>query len=276
MEQRSIFITGASTGIGLASARHLKQAGFQVFAGVLPTEDTSALDEDEIKVISIDITKANMIDTVRDKIAQAVGSDGLYGLFNNAGTAYAGPMEFIPMEAIRKQLEVNLFGHIAVTQAFLPLIRQAQGRILNTASILGRVATPMAGPYCMSKFAMEAFTDTLRRELKSHNIYVSALEPGAIATKIWEKTIKNGDEIWDELPNSGQELYQNAKSRTDKAIHVAVKGAISPDEVAKSVVHAFTASRPKTRYLVGSDAKSIAFLAWLLPDRLLDYVLERR
>ena len=275
MQQRSIFVTGASTGIGLASAKHLAREGFQVFAGVLPGEDTSALEGENIVIVPIDISKPEIIASAKRTIEAALGGAGLYGLFNNAGNAYSGPLEFIPMGAIRQQFEVNTFGHIAVTQAFLPLIRQSQGRILNTVSILGRVSTAMGGPYSMAKYAMEAFTDSLRRELAPFGIEVSALEPGAIATKIWEKTNSNADEIWDELPEHGRELYKDAKIRLDKSVHKMATGAISPDEVAKQVVHAFTAKRPKTRYLIGSDAKLIAFLAWLLPDRLLDIVIKK-
>lgn len=277
MGQQSILITGAASGIGLASTRCLHAAGFHIIAGHLPDEDTTslrAISEDDISLLPIDITRPEHIFQAKQRITQNDWS--LYGLFNNAGIAISGPVEFTPMEAIRRQLDVNLLGHVAMTQAMLPLIRATRGRVVNTTSILGRIALGFSAPYCMSKFAMEAFTDSLRLEMKPYGVQVAAIEPGVIKTNIWNNLEENIGEIVDELPPEGQQLYGNdlqvfiATTRRESA------QGISPDHVAKAVHHAFTARRPRTRYLVGTDARLVALLKRWLPDRLFDRIMMAR
>ncbi|MDX1995395.1 MAG: SDR family NAD(P)-dependent oxidoreductase [bacterium] len=277
MTRRAIFITGASSGIGLASALHLHRLDFRILAGVLPGENTDALTEAGIDIVFIDLTRPEMIASAKDRIMRLVGAEGLYGLFNNAGYATSGPIEFLPIEVIRQQLEVNLFGHIQVTQGLLPLIRRTRGRIVNTNSILGRiVATAFSSPYCMSKFAMEAFTDSLRLEMRPFGVSVSAIEPGVIRTPIWSKFKQDAEEILSELPPEAQQLYGDDYVRL--MLTSAQEGAqgIPPEAVAKAVAHAFTARRPKTRYIVGADAKAVMALRMILSDRALDWVLRWR
>ncbi len=279
MVTKTIFITGASSGIGLASTRRLLKGGFRVIAGVYPGEDLSGLDalpQDHLTRSSIDITKTDMIAAARDAIRAQVGDGGLYGLFNNAGIALPGPIEFTPMAAFRQQFDVNMFGHIEVTQMLLPLIRQAQGRIVNTVSILGRIALAFSAPYCMSKFAMQAFTDSLRQEMALFGVHVAAIEPGVIKTAIWEKATQNSEELADELPPEGKTLYGKAFARMIQTTRSAAKTGVEPDAVAERVYHAFTAKKPRTRYLVGSDAHLVARLRQWLSDRLLDAALQRR
>jgi NAD(P)-dependent dehydrogenase (short-subunit alcohol dehydrogenase family) len=196
---------------------------------------------------------------------------------NNAGIAVSGPLEFIPLSEIRRQFEVNLFGQIAVTQALLPLLRRGKGgRIVNMSSISGRITAPLLGPYSMSKFALEAFSDALRRELEPFGILVSVVEPGAIKTPIWGKGVDSSRERIAGMPEKALELYG---SRIDglrqRAQEMGDKGAPT-EEVAKAVHHALASPRPRTRYLVGRDAKITARLAWLLSDRALDGLMKRR
>lgn len=276
MTKKTIFITGASSGIGLASALRLSSDGFHVIAGVLPGEDITPLSNHaSISTIPIDITKADMVLKATESIKQAVSDAGLYGLFNNAGIAISGPIEAVPIEALRQQLEVNLIGHIRVTQHLLPLIRPARGRIVNTVSILGRVAVPFSGPYSISKFAMEAFTDILRMELKQFGVHVCAIEPGTIATPLWQKTLEHTDALASELSPYLNELYSAGfESFADTVKNQQGRG-ISPDEVAQKVSHAFTAARPRTRYVIGGDAQTVSLLRQILPDRVLDWALNR-
>ncbi len=277
MTQNSVFITGTSSGIGLAAAQQFGALGWRVFAGVLPSEDTGGLqNRPNISIVPIDITKGGMIQAAAETIGKALGDGGLNGLINNAGIAITGPLEFLPLDALRLQLEVNLIGHVAVTQAFLPLIRKARGRIVNTISMLGKITTPFSGPSCMSKFAMEAFTDTLRQEVGQWGIHVIGIEPGFIATPIWKKAVKATDEIGDELPPQGQQLYgeslklYRATTATEEAL------GDPPEVVAQVMIEALTAKTPKTRYVVGAKGKSSLFLRWLLPDRIVDRAIKRR
>ena len=194
----------------------------------------------------------------------------LDALVDNAGIAIAAPLEFLPPDELRRQLEVNVIGQLAVTQAFLPALRRGRGRIVNIGSIAGRSALPFLGAYAASKFALEAITDSLRVELAPFGIEVSVVEPGTIATPIWSKPQRNAEA----MPPEARELYG---ARTEAFRAAAAKrssGGVPADEVAKVVEHALTASRPRTRYLVGPDAKRRALLQ-KLPDRARDRILRR-
>lgn len=276
---QSVFITGASSGIGLAAVREMQWRGWQVFAGYLPGENLDALKSgasERLTLVPIDITQDADIAAARQMVAQAVGSGGLHGLVNNAGIGLSCPMEALPIAALRQVLEVNFFGHVAVTQAFLPLVRRTSGRIVNTASILGRVVTPFSGAYCASKFALEAFTDALRLELQPWNIHVAAIEPGIIRTPIWQKTIAHLDEFAAELPPEAEQHYGQRYRAVRQSIIAITARAIPAEQAAAAIAHALTAPRPRTRYLVGSEARFAAFARWLLPDRLFDALIRRR
>ncbi|MBE9191318.1 SDR family oxidoreductase [Gloeocapsopsis crepidinum LEGE 06123] len=273
----AVVVTGASTGIGAACALRLDQLGFQVFAGVRKNEDAQALQQKaspKLTPIFLDVTDTDSITASVEKVAIAVENSALIGLVNNAGIAVAAPLEFIPITEFRRQLEVNTTAQLAVTQAFLPLLRSAKGRIVNMGSISGRSTTPFLGAYSASKFALEALTDALRLELRPWGIWVAIIEPGAIATPIWQKSLAQADILQQNLPYSAHELYGRAMNTASKgAANLAQKG-ISPDQVAQAVVHALTAKRPKTRYLVGQDARIRAMLKFL-PDRIVDEITAK-
>jgi NAD(P)-dependent dehydrogenase (short-subunit alcohol dehydrogenase family) len=194
-------------------------------------------------------------------------------LVNNAGISVPGPLEFLTPEDLRRQLEVNVIGQVAVTQAFMPLIRKGRGRIVNIGSIGGKMATPFLGPYCASKFAMEALTDSLRQELRPWDIHVAIVEPGSIATPIWGKGQATGDELEKNLPEEAMILYGKMVDALREAARKFEAGAIPADRVAKPVEHALTARRPKTRYVVGFDAQVQRVLAKYVPDRLRDRLI---
>lgn len=193
---------------------------------------------------------------------------------NNAGVAVAVPLEFLPLQEFRRQLEVNVVGQLAVTQALLPNLRRARGRIVNMSSIGGRSALPFLGAYAASKFALEALTDALRVELRPFGIEVSVVEPGSIATSIWARGAETFERIRAGLPPAVDELYGERLTAFRRVAAAAGGRGEPPDEVAKAVEHALTAKHPRTRYLVGRDARRRARIE-RLPDRLRDRVIQR-
>jgi NAD(P)-dependent dehydrogenase (short-subunit alcohol dehydrogenase family) len=273
-----ILITGASTGIGAACAIGCAEHGMTVFAGVRDLNAGEALQAKAgaaIIPVQLDVTDQESIARAAECVEGRVGARGLYGLVNNAGIAIGSPLELIPLAQLRRQLEVNVIGQIAVTQAVLPLLRQARGRIVNMGSIAGRGTIPMMGPYSASKHALEALTDALRLELYPWGIEVSIIEPGAIATPIWETSRRVSLEMEAEMPADGKPLYRTAAERIRERVNEAAARAIPPDAVVEAVLHALTAKRPKTRYLVGRDAKLRAVMLKWLPDRLQDWILKK-
>lgn len=275
-QRRAVVITGASTGIGAACALHLDRLGFQVFAGVRKGKDGEVLQRrgsPQLIPLLLDVTNVDSIQKANAFVEERVGEAGLFGLVNNAGIAVAGPLEAVPIPDLRRQLEVNVIGQISVTQAFLPLIRKARGRIVNMGSIAGRATMPLMGPYSASKYALEALTDALRLELQPWGIHVSIIEPGAIATPIWAKSNKDAAMLEAASPREMNRLYAGAIAAVKKVVAEAAQRAIPPDAVAIAVERALTAACPKTRYLVGTDAKIRAVMVKVLPDRLADRLL---
>lgn len=279
MASGTVVVTGASTGIGQAGAEHLAALGFHVLAGVRKDEDAdriTALDDPRLRPLRLDVTDPGSVRAAAEEVAAAVGPDGLAGLVNNAGIAVSAPLEHVPIEELRRQLEVNVVGQVAVIQALLPLLRAARGRIVNISSIGGRIALPLAGPYAASKFALEAISDTLRRELHAQGIEVVVIEPGGIKTPIWDKGVATADAIVENMPEEGKRLYgdleQAIRRETTK---IATDTGLPPSAVAERVGEALTAARPRTRYLVGRDAKIRDAVARRIPDRAFDALLRR-
>ncbi len=276
---QSVVITGASTGIGEACALRMDGQGWRVFAGVRKDADGQALKakaSDNLTPIILDVTEQSSINTSAETVNAAVGESGLAGLVNNAGVGIGGPLEFISVDELRRQLEVNVIGQIAVIQAFMPLIRKATGRIVNMGSIGGRMATPFLGPYNASKFAMEALTDSLRQELHPWGIHVSIIEPGSIATPIWDKSKAAVDDLKEALPEEAMMLYGDTVEAIEKALVEFEAAGIPPDNVAKFVEHALTAKTPRTRYVVGRDAQLQRMLVKWAPDRVRDGLVRRQ
>lgn len=273
----TVVVTGASTGIGAACALDYARRGMRVFAGVRDPRAGEALASkggSSLIPITLDITDELSIAQSVEVVQRVVGDAGLGGLVNNAGIAIASPLEVIPLAQLRKQLEVNVIGQIAVTQAFLPLLRRGRGRIVNMGSIAGRSTIPLLGPYSASKYALEALTDALRMELQPWGIQVSIIEPGAIATPIWEKSGKRAEDLEALASAEEKALYGEMAMRIREAVAQSAVRAISPDGVVRAVHHALTAPHPRTRYLVGGDAKLRAWMVKWLPDRLQDRLLR--
>jgi NAD(P)-dependent dehydrogenase (short-subunit alcohol dehydrogenase family) len=274
----AVVITGSSTGIGAACALELDRRGYRVFAGVRAEADGQRLQAQAsaaLRPLPLDVTDAPSIQHAAESVAAAVGDAGLAGLVNNAGIVVAGPLEILPLEQVRRQLEVNVIGPIAVTRAFLPLLRAAGGRIVNIGSINGSLAPPYLGAYAASKFALEALSDALRTELRTWGIAVSIVEPGTVKTPIWEKSLAAADQLTDQVPPEALALY-DADLAAMRATTRRLAGRAGPAEkVVRAVVHALTARRPKTRYYVDLQTRLIFGPFKTVPDRIRDWLIRR-
>jgi NAD(P)-dependent dehydrogenase (short-subunit alcohol dehydrogenase family) len=273
----AVIVTGSSTGIGRACALELDRRGFAVFAGVRKEADAEALraaGSDRLRPLIIDVTEPEQIAAAAGVVAEASPA-GLAGLVNNAGVGVGGPLELIPIDDFRRQIEVNLIGQIAVTQAFLPALRRARGRVVFLSSIGGLNANPYMSPYHASKFGIEAVGDSLRQEMRQFGVEVSLVEPGSVATPIWAKGKESADAIQDRLTPEDERLYGDKVARMGKVLEkVGARGA-PPEKVADAVARALTDKRPKTRYLVGGDARMTLLMRRVLPDRIRDRIVAR-
>jgi NAD(P)-dependent dehydrogenase (short-subunit alcohol dehydrogenase family) len=278
---KTILITGASTGIGRASALALLDAGFRIIACVRSQGAGEALRarlqggaSERLSTLALDVTNAEQIAAAVAFVEPLVGDSGLWGLFNNAGIAVGGPLEFVPIADLRRQLEVNVVGQVAVTQAFLPLLRKARGRILTTGSMAGYSTIPGLGPYSMSKHAVEAMSDAMRRELRPWGIAVSLLEPGSIATEIWDKAAGSQHEIRNNPPAGLMELYGGLFKALGVLTEKAARDASPVEVVTRDVVHVFSSAQPRTRYSRGEGTGTRKILK-RLPDRWVDAIIAR-
>ncbi|MFL5868007.1 MAG: SDR family oxidoreductase [Thermoleophilaceae bacterium] len=275
MPAGTVLITGSSTGIGEATAIHLKGLGFDVHAGVRKDDDAERLSGMGLTPVKLDVTDADSIASARAEVEEA-SAGRLAALVNNAGIAVAAPLEYLPIDQLRNQLEVNLIGQVAVTQAFLPMLRAAKGRLVNVSSIGGRIALPLAGPYAASKFALEAVSDSLRRELRHLGVEVIVIEPGGIKTPIWQKGNATADEMLKDVPYEAEQLYGDLiQAVRAETVKIEQERGLPPSAVAEVIGTALTAGKPKTRYLVGRDAKLRAAIAKRVPDRTMDSLIAR-
>jgi NAD(P)-dependent dehydrogenase (short-subunit alcohol dehydrogenase family) len=271
-----ILITGASTGIGQACALHLHARGYHVFAGVRKPADGEHLQaqaSERLEWLILDVTDEDQIAEAAAWVSTAVGERGLAGLVNNAGIAVGGPLEYLPANDLRRQLEVNVIGLHAVTAAFLPLVRRGRGRIVHIGSISGRLASPLIGAYSASKHAVEALTDVLRLELAPEGIHVAVVEPGQVRTPIWEKGLSALGTFASRLPPEGVARYGGRLKVLQRLLERAPLHSSPPEAVARVVSHALEAVRPRTRYVVGRDARLRLWLSHLLTDRAMDALI---
>ncbi|MCE5302087.1 MAG: SDR family oxidoreductase [Planctomycetaceae bacterium] len=275
---KTVVITGASSGIGAACAAELHRLGWRVFAGVrsdAAAEKIAAQGSDRLTPLRIDVTKPETIADAERIVAEAVGPRGLDGLVNNAGIAVPGPVELIPLDAWRQQLEVNVLGVVATTQAFLPLLRPSRGRIVNISSVSGGQSSPFLGAYCASKHAVEAVADALRIELRPWGIRVSNVEPGPIDTSIWRKSGDMAESLVEHIPPERLQLYGRELTMLREAV-TQLAGSASPVErVVRAVVHALSARRPKTRYFLGWSVRVCFKGMKMLPDGLRDWIVRK-
>jgi NAD(P)-dependent dehydrogenase (short-subunit alcohol dehydrogenase family) len=277
-------ISGASTGIGRATALRLAAGGWTVLAGVRAQDAGDRLLEEagaagRLIPLVVDVTNAEQVaaaaERVREQAAAAGVSarGGLDALVNNAGIGIGGPLELVSAEDLRRQFDVNVFAQVAVTQAMLPALRAARGRIVFVSSIGGRVAMAFTAPYAASKHAIEAFGDALRVELRTSGVRVALVEPGSVATPIWDKSRAEADGVV--IPPELQDVYGNIPAAMDKVLEDTARRGVPPEQVAETIERALTSPRMKARYVVGRDAKAMLIARRLLPDLVFDRVARR-
>jgi NAD(P)-dependent dehydrogenase (short-subunit alcohol dehydrogenase family) len=273
-------ITGASTGIGRASALRLAAGGWTVLAGVRDPAAGNRLAAEapagRILPLALEVTDLGQVAAAAERVAQeAVHSTtgGLDALVNNAGIGVGGPLELIADEDLRRQFDVNVFAQVAVTRAMLPALRRAKGRIVFISSIGGRVAMAYTAPYAASKHAIEALADALRVELRSSEVQVALIEPGSVATPIWDKGREEAERVT--VPPELQAQYGHVPAAMAKALKDTARRGVPAEQVAATIEGALGARRMRARYLVGRDARAMLIAKRVLPDRLFDGLARR-
>lgn len=270
-----IVVTGASTGIGAASARGLARKGFHVLAGVRREVDADALRADGIEPHILDITIQSDVAAIADRVARDPQRRPLRALINNAGIAVNSPVETLPIDQWRKQFEVNLFGHIAMTQALLPALLLSSGTVVNISSVGGKVVLPTYGAYAGSKFALEAASDALRREVAELGIKVVVIEPGAVKTEMAERGITTAEELMANLTDAQLARYGDLIGAVTAQARSFGEDGVSAEHAATVIAKAATASRPRTRYTIGRDAAILVRISRLASDRVLDRIMRQ-
>jgi NAD(P)-dependent dehydrogenase (short-subunit alcohol dehydrogenase family) len=274
---RSVVITGSSSGIGRACALTLDRNGFRVFAGVRKSADGDALRGAAsawLTPVHVDVTDPASIATMAEHVAAEVGEAGLDGLVNNAGTTLPSPIEYLPLASFRHQLEVNLVGPLAVTQAMLPMLRRAHGNVVNVTSVAGRAGVPLMAPYVAAKHALEGLSDVMRLEFHQLGIRVAVIEPGFVGTAMGGKLKNDAEAAIGALPDDeGRRRYAPQLAAVAGSISRHAATGSPPEVVAEAVLHALTSGRPRTRYPSGAGAKRLLFMRRLLPDRRFDRIV---
>lgn len=277
---KTVVITGASTGIGQAAAEYLARQGWRVFAGVRKQADADALLENvvgDLRPIILDVARQDQIDAAVETVSAVLGDARLDGLVNNAGIANMGPLALQPLDDFKAHFDVNVFGLLAATQAFVPLLggdgsRTGQpGRIVNITSVGGRIASPFLGAYVATKHAVEGMTDTLRRELVVYGIDAISVGPGSVKTPIWDKAeSKNEHGPYDNSIWAGS---------LEKFADVMLKGGrdgLEPKEIAETIETALSDPSPKARYAPVPNKLTNFTIPTRLPKRWLDKIFWNR
>ena len=270
--QEIAVITGASTGIGAATARELARRGFHVLAGVRRDQDADAIRGPGIEPLIIDITNPDHIQALAARVHGDPQGRAVRALVNNAGIGVNAPVEVFALDEWRRLYDVNFFGHIAVTQALLPALIRSKGRVINISSVGGRIAMATYGPYAGTKFALEAVSDSLRREVAPFGVEVVVVEPAAVRTKIGDRAIATAHRVAATMTSEQSQRYGALVHAVTGQAASAMESGVSADAAAKVIAKAVTARKPRTRYTVGRDAARITLLARVLPDRTLDRV----
>lgn len=269
MSRKLVVVTGASSGIGLATARLLAERGYTVYGAIRnPADGEQFSTTPHLHPLLLDVTDPAAVARAAGEVQAAMtGADVFGGLVNNAGIAVSGPMACVSLKELRRQFEVNVFGLVAVTQAFLPLLlAHPPGRIINLSSVAGRITTPFLGPYAASKHAVEALSDAFRRELMPFGVKVIIIQPGPIATPVWSKDVEETIALYRHTP------YGPLLERTQKYFQKYQTTGLPPEAVARTILRALTVPNPRTRYLVAGN-KLKAYLRRVLPDKMLDRMI---
>ncbi len=272
--KRVAIITGTSTGIGFDAARYLIERGWMIFGSVRNHDDAADVRRrlgERFHPLLFDVTDLPAIKRAAAGVQEQLAGSRLNGLINNAGIAVHGPLELLPFDEIRRQFEVNVLGVIAVIQAFIPLLLEPGGRIINVSSVSGQIAYPFFGPYAGSKFALEAISDSLRRELMVRGVDVIVIEPGSVQTPIWEKA--ENDKVSDRFSES---IYGSSLHKLEETIRKTADRGMPVELVSRTIFKALTTRAPRPRYALPNSW----FLRWFapryLPSRLVDHVIGYR
>ncbi|MFF0187762.1 SDR family NAD(P)-dependent oxidoreductase [Streptomyces sp. NPDC005244] len=269
--QKLVVVTGASTGMGASTARELARRGFHVLAGVRRDRDADAVRSAGIEPVILDITEPEHVKAVAARVAADPRT--LHALVNNAGVQVNAPVEALPMAEWRRVFEVNLFGHIAVTQALLPALLRSRGRVINISSIGGKYAMATYGAYAGAKFALEAVSDSLRREVAPLGVQVVVVEPGGVRTEIAARGIATANDLAARMTPEQDERYGGLIRANNRLMASGTASGLTADAAARVIARAVTARRPRTRYTAGRDAALIMSLGRLLSDRTVDRIL---
>ncbi|HRN18956.1 MAG: SDR family oxidoreductase [Trueperaceae bacterium] len=278
--QRVVVVTGASTGIGRATTLLLLEKGYKVYAGLRSAADAESLMSEagaaaqRLRILELDVTNEEQTAGAARLVNQELNGGHFHGLVNNAGIAVAGPMEFLPLDDLRLQFEVNVIGQVGLAQAFMPLLRERPGRLVFVGSVSGLIASRLLGAYAASKFGLEAVADAFRRELLPYKVRVSVVEPGRIATPIWQKSLVEGLDRMDRMPPKSKEYYGPLVQDLVAGAKFAAEHGTHPEKVAQAVHRALSARRSRTRYFVGWDAHLINVLRRVLSDPQMDRVVS--
>ncbi|WP_437488904.1 SDR family NAD(P)-dependent oxidoreductase [Sorangium sp. So ce1014] len=267
--QEIVIITGASTGIGAATARELARRGFHVLAGVRRDRDADAIRGPGIEPLILDITNPDHIRALATRVHGDPQGRAVRALVNNAAMAVNAPVEVFAIDEWRRLFEVNLFGHIAVTQTLLPALIRSKGRVVNISSVGGKVAMATYGPYAGTKFALEAVSDSLRREMAPLGVQVVVVEPGAVRTEMPGRAIASAHEVASTMTPEQSQRYGGLVQAIIAQTAYHTKSGLPADAAAKVIAKAVTARKPRTRYTVGREA-ALLTLVRILPDRILD------
>ena len=270
-----VVVTGASTGIGAATARELARRGFHVLAGLRLGTDADALRATNLEPVMLDITNEADIAALARHIADDPGRRPLRALVNNAGLGVNAPVEAMPLSEWRRLFDVNLFGHVAMMQALLPALLQSRGTVVNISSVGGKVAMATYGPYAGSKFALEAVSDALRREVEPLGVKVIVVEPGAVTTDMLGRVAVNGERVISGMTTELRRRYATLMRAIISQAQAAIPRGVPAEAVGRVIADAITSRRPRTRYTVGRDAAIVVRLARYLSDRMLDSLLAR-
>lgn len=271
-ELELIVVSGASTGMGAATARELASRGFHVLAGVRREVDADRMRGSGIEPVILDVTVPEQITALAHRIETDESHRPLRAVVNNAGIAINAPVETLPLDQWRRQFEVNLFGHIAVTQALLPFLHASRGPIVNISSVGGKVAMGTYGAYAGAKFALEAVSDSLRRELAPHGVQVVVVEPGGVKTEMTGHGIDRAKEFVSQMAPAQREIYGSLMQAVINQATSFTDSGVTADKAALVIAQAVTARKPRTKYTIGNDAALLTRLARILPDRALDRV----
>ncbi|WP_405080988.1 SDR family NAD(P)-dependent oxidoreductase [Paenibacillus chitinolyticus] len=272
--QELVVVTGTSSGIGRATAEQLAAEGFHVLAGVRRQEDADKIKRKNIEPVILDVTAIDTLKALAERVEQDPLGRPLRAVVNNAGIAVNAPLEMVPLDEFRRQIEVSVIGQVAVIQALTPALLNSGGRVVNIGSLGGKVSMPGFGIYSAAKYAMEAINDSLRREMSSFGFKVIMITPGGVSTGLSEQGITTAERLAKLMTPDQHRRHDRLFDAVKAQAETWATDGIRPEKVAAVVSRAIHVSKPRTRYTVGRDSALLTRLVRILPDRLLDRMLR--